>query len=156
MKTVIGISLGSRDQDFEFSTQFLGERLRVQRLGTDGSGARAAKLLRQHNGKAAAIGLGLVKDSDRIAAPGAARRLDGDAAKLQALATRSPLSSGARLADIFLEWAVRHAQNSLGHYFDNARVLFFSGIANAKLAASMAEYTDNLRFADPLLQLGVP
>jgi predicted amino acid dehydrogenase len=156
MKTVIGISLGSRDQDFEFNTQFLGERLRVQRLGTDGSSARAAKLLRQYNGKAAAIGLGLVKDSDCIAAPGAARRLDGDAAKLQALATRSPLSSGARLADIFLEWAVRHAQNSLGHYFDNARVLFFSGIANAKLAASMAEYTDNLRFADPLLQLGVP
>ena len=64
--------------------------------------------------------------------------------------------NGQRLADIFLEWAVRHAQSELGHYFDNARVLFFSGLTHHKLAMSMAEYTPNLRFADPLLQLGVP
>ncbi|MDH4062163.1 MAG: dehydrogenase, partial [Aquincola sp.] len=128
-------------------------RLHVQRLGSNGSTAQAAKLLRHWNQHADAIGLGLVKDSGRI---GAARRLDGEAQKLVALATRAPLSTGARLADIFLEWAVRHAQTTLGHYFDNANVLFFSGQANAKLAASMAEYTDNLQFADPLLQLGVP
>jgi predicted amino acid dehydrogenase len=35
-------------------------------------------------------------------------------------------------------------------------VLFFSGRTNYKLAQSMAEYTPNLQFADPLLQLGVP
>ena len=64
--------------------------------------------------------------------------------------------TGARLADLFLEWAVRHAQHSLGRYFDNAKVLFFSGLANPKLAMSMSEYTQNLLFADPLLQLGVP
>jgi hypothetical protein len=31
-----------------------------------------------------------------------------------------------------------------------------SGLANYKLAMSMQEYTANLQFADPLLQLGVP
>ena len=55
-----------------------------------------------------------------------------------------------------LEWAVRHAQSTLGHYFDNARVLFFSGLAHQKLALSMSEYTPNLHFADPVLQLGSP
>ena len=35
-------------------------------------------------------------------------------------------------------------------------MLFFSGLANQKLAMAMAEYTENLLFADPLLQLGVP
>ncbi len=153
MKKVIGISLGARRQDFEFRTRFLGQDLQVRRIGTGGSTAQAAKLLRQWDAKADAIGLGLVGDSDRI---GAARRLDGEAAQLRALVTRAPLSTGARLADIFVEWAVRHAQTTLGHYFDNARVLFFSGMANAKLAMSMAEYTENLQFADPLLQLGVP
>ena len=156
MKTVIGISLGARSQDFAFETTFLGQRLKVQRLGTDGSTAKAAKLLRHWNPRADAIGLGLVKDSDRVVGKGAARQLDGEAEPLRALVTKAPLSTGARLADIFLEWAVRHAQTTLGHYFDNANVLFFSGQANAKLAASMAEYTENLQFADPLLQLGVP
>ena len=51
---------------------------------------------------------------------------------------------------------MRHTQNELGRYFDNANVLFFSGLANHKLAMSMSEYTENLQFADPLLQLGVP
>jgi len=151
MKTVIGISLGAKSQDFDFHTRFLGEQLHVRRLGTDGSTAQAAKLLRLWDKKADAIGLGLVKDGT-----GPRRRATVDAAKLRGLAQRVPVSTGGRLADVFLEWAVRHAQNTLGHYFDNARVLFLSGLAHQKLAASMAEYTSNLQFADPLLQLGVP
>jgi predicted amino acid dehydrogenase len=153
MKNVIGISLGARSQDFDFKTTFLGARLRVQRLGTDGSTARAAKLLRHWNSRADAIGLGLSKDSQQ---PGASSPPGSSANKLRALATQAPLSTGARLADIFLEWAVRHAQTTLGHYFDNANVLFFSGQGSYKLATSMAEYTENLQFADPLLQFGVP
>ena len=63
MKNVIGISLGARSQDFTFETRFLGQRLRVQRLGTNGSTAQAAKLLKHWNLHADAIGLGVVKDS---------------------------------------------------------------------------------------------
>jgi predicted amino acid dehydrogenase len=153
MKTVISISLGSKKQDFEFTTTFLGQKMRVQRVGTNGSTATAAKLLRHWESRADAIGLGVVKDSYRI---GAQRLIDKDTSRLSRVVTRVPLTTGARMADIFLEWAVRHTQNELGHYFDNANVLFFSGMANYKLAMSMSEYTTNLQFADPLLQLGVP
>lgn len=145
MKNVIGISLGASSQDFEFRTSFLGTRLHVQRVGTDGSLERATKLIRHWNRHADAIGLGLGANGEH---PGAAALL--------ALGTRATLSTGARLADIFLEWAVRHAQGTLGRYFDNAKVLFFSGLDHSKLAATMAEYSENLQFADPLLQLGVP
>ncbi len=153
MKTVISISLGSKKQDFEFTTTFLGQKMRVQRVGTNGSTATAAKLLRHWESRADAIGLGVVKDSYRI---GAQRLIDKDTSRLSKVVTKVPLTTGARLSDIFLEWAVRHTQNELGHYFDNANVLFFSGMANYKLAMSMSEYTSNLQFADPLLQLGVP
>ncbi len=153
MKNVIGISLGAQTQDFVFRTRFLGQSMQVQRLGAAGSTAKAARLLRHWNGKADAIGLGLIPASDPV---GSSRQVDGEARALRALSTRSPLTTGARLAEIFLEWAVRHAQTTLGHYFDNANVLFFSGLAQYKLATSMAEYTENLHFADPLLQLGVP
>jgi predicted amino acid dehydrogenase len=153
MKDVISISLGASSQDFAFTTTFLGRRLRVRRLGTDGSTARALKLVRQWDASAAAIGLGLVKDSRRLGAPEHDERAGQ---RLRQAARRAPVTTGAQLADIFLEWAVRHAQSELGHYFDNASVLFFSGLAQHKLATTMAEYTPNLRFADPVLQLGVP
>jgi predicted amino acid dehydrogenase len=153
MKNVISISLGASQQDFEFSADFLGERLTVRRLGTDGSVARAEKLIKQWDGKADAIGLGVVKDGS---GGGWLRQESHDAARLAAKVRHSPATIGTRLGEIFLEWAVRHAQIALGQYFNSSKVLFFSGAASQKLATSMAEYTDNFQFADPLLQLGVP
>ena len=153
MKKVIGISLGASRHDHSFTLTFLGEKLRVRRLGADGSLHAASHLLHLWDGRCDAIGLGLVKDSDLLAR---GTRDSATATRMARSARHTPVSNGARLADIFLEWAVRHAQVELGRYFDNARVLFFSGLAHQKLAMSMSEYTPNLRFADPLLQLGVP
>jgi len=152
MKDVIGVSLGARSQDFEFTTRFLGHRMRVRRLGADGSVERAARLLRYWQTRADAIGLG-VASNGRAALGGAD---DEAGAQLARLVTRVPVTTGERLGDIFLEWAVRHAQTSLGNYFNNAKVLFFSGAADYKLAMAMSEYTDNMQFADPVRQLGVP
>jgi len=153
MKTVVGISLGADEQDFRFSARFLGRQCDVRRLGTNGSTARAAKLLKHWEQRADAIGLGVVKDSYTV---GARRYVEKDSARLKAVATRVPVTTGGRLGDILQEWALRHVQNRLGDYFNNAKVLFFSGMTNYKLAQAMAEYTQNLEFADPLLQLGVP
>jgi predicted amino acid dehydrogenase len=153
MKTVIGISLGASAQDFEFSTVFLGHRLLVRRLGTNGSTAKAERLLKRWDKQADAIGLGVLKDSYRA---GAHRFVEKDSARLKAVATHAPATMGGRLGEILQEWAVRQAQLELGGYFNNARVLFFSGITHYKLAMALAEYTDNLQFADPLLQLGLP
>ena len=146
MKHVIGISLGASRQDFDFQTRFLGVDLRVRRFGTDGSRARAESLLRQWDRRAAAIGLGLVADGPPSDAPD----------PLLAVCRRCRPSTGARLGELFGEWALRQAQATQGHLFDNARVLCFSGLAQPRLAAVLAEWTANLRFADPLLQLGVP
>ena len=153
VKTVVGISLGSSAHDFEFNTHFLGARLQVRRLGTDGSLAKATKLLKYWDQRAAAIGLGVLKDGYKA---GAYKFVDADSALLKAVAHKVPVTLGGTLNDILQEWAVRHAQTELGSYFNNARTLFFSGLKNFKLATSMAEYTDNLAFADPLTQLGVP
>jgi len=153
MKNVVSISLGSSAQDFEFTTRFLGQRMHVRRVGTDGSSGKAARLLKQWEKNADVIGIGLVRDSYSV---GSRRFIDKDAAQMKARVTRVPVTTGARLGEIFLEWAVRHTQIRLGNYFNNALVLFLSGLASYKLATTMAEYTDNLEFADPLLQLGVP
>jgi len=153
MKRVVGISLGAGDQDFEFSARFLGRQLHVARIGTNGSTARAVKLLRHWERHADAIGIGVVKDSYTV---GAQRFVDRDSQRLTGVVSRVPVTTGGRLSDILQEWALRHVQNRLGDYFNNAIVLFFSGRTNYKLAQTMAEYTPNLVFADPLLQMGVP
>ncbi len=153
MKNVISISLGSSKQDFEFTTRFMGRRISVRRLGTNGSTEKAEKLLKHWEKHADAIGLGLVSDRYSV---GSLRFVDKESERLKALVTEVPVTAGSRLGEIFQEWAVRHTQIELGGYFNNAIVLFFSGMTQYKLAMSMSEYTENLQFADPLLQLGVP
>ena len=165
MKNAISISWGSSEQDFEFTAPFLGQRLHVRRLGANGSAAAALELLKQWDAKADAIGLGLGAEAENgsagaVAAPHGGdpdvARLAGDFARLAGAAKRASVTTGARLAEIFQEWAVRHAQLELGGLFNNARVLFFDGLAQRRLAHALAESTDNLSFADPLLQFGVP
>ncbi len=153
MKKVVGISLGSSDQDFEFDARFLGQQFNVRRLGTNGSTARAVKLLKHWGQHADAIGLGVVKDTYTV---GSRRYVEKDSVRMKGVVTRIPVTTGGRLGDILQEWALRHVQIKLGDFFNNANVLFFSGRTNYKLALAMSEYTQNLQFADPLLQLGVP
>jgi predicted amino acid dehydrogenase len=153
MKTVVGISLGAGGQDFEFSARFLGQAFDIRRLGTNGSAARAVKLLKEWEQRADAIGLGVVKDSYTV---GSRRYVEKDSTRMKGAVTRIPVTTGGRLSDILQEWALRHVQIKLGDYFNNAKVLFFSGRTNYKLALAMSEYTQNIAFADAVLQLGVP
>ena len=124
MKKVVGISLGADDQDFAFDARFLGKRFIVRRLGTNGSTAKAIKLLKHWEGHADAIGLGVVKDSYTV---GSRRYVEKDSARMKAAVSRVPVTTGGRLSDILQEWALRHVQVKLGDYFNNAKVLFFSG-----------------------------
>ena len=153
MKRVVGISLGSGAQDFAFKARFLGKPFDVRRIGTNHSVARAEKLLRHWENHANALGVGVVKDAYTV---GSQRFIEKESARLTAAVTRVPVTTGGRLGDILQEWALRHVQGKLGDYFTNAKVLFFSGVTNYKLAQAFAEYTPNLEFADALLQLGVP
>jgi predicted amino acid dehydrogenase len=153
MKTAIGISLGAGAQDFAFSMRFLGQNLKVRRVGANGSTEKAARLLEHWATRADAIGLGVVKDSYTV---GSRRYVEEDSAAMKGAVTRVPVTTGGRLSDILQEWALRHVQIKLGNYFNNSKVLFFSGRTNFKLALAMSEYTQNIEFADLLLQLGVP
>ena len=124
MKHVVSISLGSSSQDFDFITEFLGEKLHVRRVGTNGSTPAAVKLIKQWDKKAAAIGLGVLKDSYKV---GSRRFIEKDSARLKAVATQVPVTTGGRLGDIFQEWAVRHAQTQLGSFFQQCTGAVFLG-----------------------------
>jgi predicted amino acid dehydrogenase len=153
MIEVVGISLGSRLEDAEFTMRFLGKPLTVRRFGTEGSIDKAEKLLRHWDAKADAIALGGLVDD---CGPAGARRGDAQRTRLVKLVKGIPLATGEQLDEILHEWALRHAQTELTGCFDNAKVLFLCGSSRRALAAQIAERTQNLYFADPLLQLGVP
>ena len=150
MKHIIQISLGPSLEDDEFETDFQGNTFHIQRFGTDGNCKHASDLLLKWNKKADAIALGSV---DRRKSP------SKDLNKLLELGVKlqTPVTTGATLRTVGHEWSLRHIQFKFGNnYFNNACVLFFCGVTGRSIAKVMSEYTQNMLFADPLLENGIP
>lgn len=151
MKKVVGVTLGSSKKDFEFTTEFLGQEFSVKRVGTDGDMAKAWELMRRYQARGDSIGLGEVTDHYHVGV----RTIENKTAKeLMHVVTRVPVTTGALLRRLLQVRAVRYVQRELGHYFNNNRVLFLSGMRNYDLAVAMSDYTKNLTFADPVFQTG--
>lgn len=153
MKTVVSISLGSDALDYDFTTDFLGQKFRVVRIGTNKNIKRAEALIKQWQDKADVLGLGRVREHYNV---GTKRFVQKNTKHLEDLVKKIPVTTGSQLRNILHEWAIRHTQISQGNFFNNSRVLFFNGIANYPAASVMNEFTDNVFFADPVIQLGVP
>ena len=153
MKKIASISLGPFSLDCNFRAELLGHDFEVVRIGTDNDFKAAEKLVIEWRDKVDAIGLGLVHDHYSVGTRYFHQR---DTARLEKLAGDTLVSTGARLREIVQEWALRSAQHELGNFFNNAKVLFLSGAANYRLASVMGEFTQNLSFADPVLQFGAP
>lgn len=153
MKTVVSVSQGSAEYDYDLETSFLGQPFRIIRIGTDGDLSRAEAVLESVHTQADAIGLSMVHDHYEV---GRERLEHPDTARLEACVPDKPVTTGAGLRAILQEWAVRHTQSELGHFFDNARVLFINGQAGYRIARALSEHTENLFFADPYTDFGVP
>ncbi|WP_375176327.1 dehydrogenase [Marinobacter mobilis] len=153
MKTVFSISLGASDDDYRFETDFLDQSLRIIRIGVNGDLNQAESLLQSVRAQANAIGLSLSHDHYRV---GPEQREHPDTIRLKASVPDIPVTTGTTLRGILQEWAVRHIQATLGHFFDNARVLFLNGQAGYRIARALSEHTDNLYFADPYTDFGIP
>ncbi len=153
MKRIVSVSLGAGSADYQFTATFLGHQFHIRRIGADGNVAKAAALLDRLQHEADVCGLGMVGDHATV---GTRPVVDRPTARLEQIVTRVPLTTGAALRTFLDEWAVRHVQNEEGNYFTNARVLFLSGFGNYRAAATLSEYTRNLRFADPITRDGLP
>jgi len=155
LKEIVSISLGPSDRDYEFETEFLGQDFHIRRIGTDGNLEKATDLLADWDKDADVMGLGHIKFPYEIGMESGKQK---HARKLRAMTSRirTPVVTGESLRKVGYEWSLRHIQFKFGgNYFNNARVLFLSGLVNYSMAKAMSEYTENLTFADPILENGI-
>ncbi|GAB4216317.1 MAG: hypothetical protein OHK0022_57310 [Roseiflexaceae bacterium] len=153
MKRIVSISLGSSQRDYHFISTLLGQRIEVRRIGTNGDVARAAKLVREHDGRADAIGLGGLTPVFRV---GAARYPHHEAIHIAAGAQRTPVVDGGGMKATLERWAVQQAGRMLHGAFSYRRILVTSGLEHYPLAQALAQYDAELRFGDPIFQLRLP
>src|SRR6266508_3336375 len=130
MKRIVSISLGASQRDYQFTTTVLGQNVEVRRIGTNGDVARARALVREYDGQVDAIGLA-------------------------AGARRTPVVDGGMLKASLERWAVQKTAEIVRGIFNYRRIMITSGVDRYQLAQALAQYEGELRFADPLVHMGL-
>ncbi len=156
MKTITNISLGLATDNYQIETEFLDQKFTIKRFGTDGDLKKAEDMLLMWNKKADVISLSAIK---YMYGKGSRTIMNNDLKRLLKVANTltTPVTTGETLRRVSHEWCIRHSHFQLGNnFFTNAKVLFFSGMSSEKIAHVINEYTDNIYFADPLFENGIP
>ena len=150
-KHVVSVSLGSASRDVDVTVELLGETVRIQRRGTDGSVAAARALVAELDGQVDAIGLGGL---DLFLQWMGRRYHFREARIIAAAAQRTPVVCGAGLKDTLERRAVALLDRSIG--WRGRRVLLTVAVDRFGMAEALVEHGADMRFGDLMFALGLP
>jgi hypothetical protein len=150
-KHVVSVSLGSASRDVDVTVELLGETVRIQRRGTDGSVAAARALVAELDGQVDAIGLGGL---DLFLQWMGRRYYFREARVIASAAQRTPVVCGAGLKDTLERRAVALLDRSIG--WRGRRVLLTVAVDRFGMAESLVEHGADMRFGDLMFALGLP
>ena len=150
-KHVVSVSLGSSTRDVDVEVELLGERVRIQRRGTDGSVAAARALVAELDGRVDAIGLGGL---DLFLQWMGRRYYFREARVIAGAAKRTPVVCGAGLKDTLERRAVAALEPSIG--WRGRRVLMTIAVDRFGMAEALVEHQADVHFGDLMFALGVP
>ena len=153
MKKVVSVSLGSSKRNHSAVAEFLGEKLEIARMGTDGDFKRAVELIKELDGKVDAIGLGgidvylYVKDK---------RYAIRDGRKLMEAARVTPVVDGSGLKNTLEREVVRLLARETGLLKKGTKVLMVSSVDRFGMAQTFWELGCEVVFGDLIFALGIP
>ncbi|WP_406677534.1 quinate 5-dehydrogenase [Moorella sp. ACPs] len=153
MKRVVSISLGSSKRDHQVEAEFLGEKFRIERIGTDGDTERMINLIRELDGQVDAFGLGGMDLYIRV---GARRYLLRDAAKIVRAARLTPMVDGGGLKDTLERRVIAYLAREGILDFQGKRVLVVSAVDRFGMAEALDAAGADLICGDLIFGLGIP
>jgi len=153
VKEVVSISLGSSKRDHEVKVKFLGEEVRIRRIGTDGDFEKAIQLLKEMDGKVDALGMGGI---DLYLYAGSTRYSIKDAVKLQKAVKKTPLVDGSGLKNTLEREVVRYLQEEMDLRLEGKTVLMVSAVDRFGMAEALHAAGCKMIFGDLIFGLDIP
>lgn len=151
MKKIISVSLGSSKRDHEVEVEFLNQKFRVSRVGTDGDYKKAQAILRELDGNVDAIGLGGIDVYLYAAGKRYALR---DGVRLKEVVKETPVVDGSGLKNTLEKEAVYYIQQNNILPLDKMKVLMVSALDRYGMAEALAEVGADILYGDLIFALG--
>lgn len=153
MKRIVSISLGSSKRDHRAEVEFLGEKVLVERIGTDGDLNKVISLIQSLDGKVDAFGMGGI---DLYLFAGSKRYTVKDAARIAAVAHKTPIVDGSGLKNTLERRVVKYLQQIEGLRLNQSKVLMVSAVDRFGMAEAFAAQGSQMVFGDLIFALGIP
>jgi hypothetical protein len=153
MKHAVSVSLGSSERDKQVEIELLGERVLVERRGTDGDIAKATALFTELDGKVDVLGVGgidlWVKMDDRTWNISAAH-------KLVTGVKQTPVVDGSGLKNTLEGQTAQVLVDELGEAYGQGRALLTAAIDRYGMTKSFVAQGYEIVYGDLMFALGIP
>lgn len=153
MKQIISISLGSSERDHAVETEILGEKVMIERRGTDGDMQKAIHLFAELDGKVDAFGLGGI---DLYIYAGEKRYTFRDAKKMVRGIRQTPIVDGSGLKNTLERKVVHYLAKEYGYDLRGKKALMVCAVDRFGMAEALIEEGCEVTFGDLIFSLGLP
>jgi hypothetical protein len=153
MKHAVSISIGSSKRNKSIEVELLGEKVCIERIGTDGSLEKAAQLYREMDGKVDAFGVG---GTDLGLTVGSHYYPLYSVQPMVRYVKQTPLVDGAGIRRTLESRIAQFIEANIGGYIKEKRVLVTAGVDRWDMAMSFTAAGYQCVFADLMFALGIP
>lgn len=153
MKQVVSVSLGASHRDHAVETEIMGEKFRIERIGTNGDLDKAVQIIHSLDGKVDALGMGGI---DLYIMAGRRRYVLKDALRLKEAAQKTPIVDGSGLKNTLERRTVRYLAEKGLFDFAGKKVLLVCGVDRFGMAEALVEEGAEVTFGDLIFGLDIP
>ncbi len=153
MKRAVSISIGSSTRNKAVELELLGEKVLIERIGTDGSMEKAAQLYRDLDGKVDAFGVG---GTDLGLTVGTRWYPLYSMQPMVRYIKKTPLVDGAGLRHTLEIQIAPFLEAKIGGYIKEKRVLITAGVDRWDMTMSFSNAGYECVFGDLMFGLGLP
>ena len=153
MKTAVSVSLGHSDRDKEVEIELFGEKVHIERRGTDGDVEKATALFNELDGQVDALGVGGI---DLWVEMGDFRFPFTAAQKMVKDVTQTPVVDGCGLKNTLERQSAQVLVDTLGPSYRSGRVMHTSAADRYGLALGFFDLGYDTVCADLMFAIGLP
>jgi len=155
MKKVLGVSLGSSTRDHKVEIEVLGEKVEIERRGTDGDVKKMMQIFQEYDGKVDVFSLGGT-DLYLYSGPQGKRYTIRESEKIISVIKKTPIVDGTRIKYVLEKSVVKYINAQTDIPLKGKKALVTITVDRFGMAEGLIEAGCEMTFGDLIFCLNIP